>query len=94
MIGSGKSLSVLEVVEEVRRVTGAELDTRHGPAKVGEMPAVIVDNSQARAAGWSPQYDFTRGVTGVWEEWRDADIEGAIPLPGGAGMTQGAGGTV
>ena len=59
VIGSGKSLSVLEVVEEVRRVTGAELDTRHGPAKVGEMPAVIVDNSQARAAGWSPQYDFT-----------------------------------
>jgi len=94
VIGSGKSLSVLEVVDEVRRITAAELNTRHGPAKAGEMPAVIVDTSRARAAGWSPQYDFTRGVTGVWEEWRDADIEGAIPLPGGAGMTQGAGGAV
>jgi hypothetical protein len=55
---------------------------------------VIVDNGQARAAGWAPKYDFTQGVTGVWEEWRTADIAGAIPLPGGAGMTQGAGGVL
>jgi hypothetical protein len=58
------------------------------------MPAVIVDNGQARAAGWSPSYDFTQGVTGVWEEWRTADIAGAIPLPGGAGMIEGAGGVL
>ena len=94
VIGSGTSLSVLQVVDEVRRVTGAELDVVHGPARAGEMPAVIVDNGQARAAGWSPEYDFTRGVTGVWEEWRAADIAGAIPLPGGAGMIEGAGGVV
>ena len=43
VIGSGRSLSVLEVVEAVRAVTGAELDVKHGPARPGEMPAVIVD---------------------------------------------------
>ena len=79
MIGTGTSLSVLEVIDEVRRVTGAELPVRHGPAKAGEMPAVIVDPSRARAAGWSPRFDFSDGITAVWEEWSQADIEGAVP---------------
>jgi UDP-glucose 4-epimerase len=86
VIGTGHSLSVLEVVDQVRRTTGAGLDVRHGPAKPGEMPAVIVDPSQARSQGWNPRYDFAEGVAGVWEEWRVADIEGAVAMPGGAGM--------
>jgi UDP-glucose 4-epimerase len=87
VIGTGTSLSVLEVVDVVRQTTGAELPVRHGPAKPGEMPAVIVDNSGARSLGWEPRFDFPTGVAGVWEEWRELDIEGAMPLPGGAGMS-------
>ncbi len=75
VIGSAKSLSVLEVVDAVRSVTGAGLDVRHGPARAGEMPAVIVDPSRALAAGWSPRYGFADGVRGVWEEWSVADID-------------------
>jgi UDP-glucose 4-epimerase len=85
VIGTGTSLSVLEVVDQVRRVSGAELDVRHGPAKPGEMPAVIVDPGKARAAGWSPQYTFTGGVEGVWKEWSEADVEamtGPLSVPG------------
>ena len=75
VIGSGKSLSVLEVLDTVRSVTGASLTVRHGPARPGEMPAVIVDPSRALAAGWSPRFDFATGVQGVWEEWSAADLE-------------------
>jgi UDP-glucose 4-epimerase len=75
VIGTGTSLSVLEVVEQVRRVTGAELDVRHGPAKPGEMPAVIVDPTKARSAGWSPRYTFAQGLQGVWEEWSQANVK-------------------
>ena len=75
VIGSGKSLSVLEVVDTVRSVTGAELSVRHGPARAGEMPAVIVDPSRALATGWSPRYGFAEGVRGVWEEWSAADLD-------------------
>jgi UDP-glucose 4-epimerase len=75
VIGSGKSLSVLEVVDTVREVTGASLSVRHGPARAGEMPAVIVDPSRALAAGWSPRYGFADGVRGVWDEWSAADLE-------------------
>jgi UDP-glucose 4-epimerase len=85
VIGSGKSLSVLEVVDAVREVTGAPLPVRHGPPRAGEMPAVIVDASRARAAGWSPRYEFLDGVRGVWEEWGAADpdsiLAGMPPAP-------------
>jgi UDP-glucose 4-epimerase len=75
VIGSGTSLSVLEVVDAVRRVSGAEIDVRHGPAKAGEMPAVIVDPSHAHAAGWSPRYPLLDdGLVGVWEEWSTAEV--------------------
>lgn len=93
VIGAGKSLSVLEVVDEVRRVTGAEVPVRHGPAKAGEMPAVIVDAERARDHGWAPRYGFSDGVAGVWDEWKVADIEGAVPLAGGAGLQAPVGGT-
>jgi UDP-glucose 4-epimerase len=88
VIGTGHSLSVLEVVDEVRRVSGAKLDVRNGPPKPGEMPAVIVDPSRARAAGWQPRFSFAEGVAGVWEEWRVMDIDGAQPMPGGPGLSQ------
>ena len=82
VIGAGRSLSVLEVIEEVRRVSGAELPVTHGPARPGEMPAVIVDPAYAHGAGWSQQFDFSTGVQGVWDEWRELEIEGALAFHG------------
>ncbi|HLY49209.1 MAG TPA: NAD-dependent epimerase/dehydratase family protein [Solirubrobacteraceae bacterium] len=88
VIGSGRSLSVLEVVEAVRQATGAELSVQHGPPRAGEMPAVIVDPSRAHAAGWSPRYSFEEGLVGVWEEWSRLDLDavsagvGAVGVPG------------
>ena len=83
VIGTGTSLSVLEVLDAVRETTGAALPVRHGPAKPGEMRAVIVDPSRARAAGWSPRVEFAAGLAGVWEEWSQADVEGPLSTVGG-----------
>jgi UDP-glucose 4-epimerase len=75
VIGSGTSLSVLEVVQAVRDVSRAAIDVTHGPAKAGEMPAVIVDPGRAHSLGWSPRYPaLADGLVGVWEEWSVADV--------------------
>jgi UDP-glucose 4-epimerase len=74
VIGSGTSLSVLEVVEAVRRVSGAPLQVRHGPARSGEMPGVVVDNRLAREAGWVPRVSLGDGLVGVWDEWSRAEV--------------------
>jgi UDP-glucose 4-epimerase len=89
VIGAGTSLSVLEVIDAVRAVTGAELTVRHGPARPGEMPAVIVDPSRAKAAGWSPRFSFAEGLAGVWEEWSSIDLDAVaagIGAVGGSGV--------
>jgi UDP-glucose 4-epimerase len=91
VIGSGTSLSVLEVLDAVRSVAGASLSVHHGPARPGEMPAVIVDSSRARGLGWSPRFDFESGLRGVWEEWSVADVDAiasgapATPVSAGGG---------
>lgn len=79
VIGSGTSLSVHEVIAAVRDVSGAEIDVRHGPAKPGEMPAVIVDPSHAHSLGWTPKYPkLADGLVGVWEEWSTAHVEAPV----------------
>jgi UDP-glucose 4-epimerase len=88
VIGSGRSLSVLEVVQSVREVTGAEIDVRHGPARPGEMPAVIVDPSRARASGWSPQFTFEEGLSGVWREWSQIDLDAVSAGVGTVGASR------
>ncbi|TML29098.1 MAG: NAD-dependent epimerase/dehydratase family protein [Actinobacteria bacterium] len=70
VIGGGRSLSVLEVVDAVRRVTGADFDVRHGPAKPGEMPAVIVSIERARKLGYEPSVPLLSGLATVWDEFR------------------------
>jgi UDP-glucose 4-epimerase len=85
VIGSGTSLSVLDVVDAVREVSGAELSVTHGPAKAGEMPAVIVDPSRAHAAGWSPRFpELADGLIGVWDEWSKAEVSPPAGIAGGS----------
>jgi UDP-glucose 4-epimerase len=76
VIGSGHSVSVLDLVELVEAALGSKLDVQHVPAKAGEMPAVIVDNSAARRWGWSPSVSLEQGIAEVAKEWRSADGSG------------------
>jgi UDP-glucose 4-epimerase len=84
VIGSGTSLSVHAVLDAVRDVSGADLPVRHGPAKPGEMPAVVVDNVRAHSLGWVPRYpQLSDGLVGVWDEWSKAEVEAPVGASGG-----------
>jgi UDP-glucose 4-epimerase len=69
IIASGKSESVNDVAEAARRATGKPIPARHVPPKRGEMPAVLVDISAARALGYEPAYDLQAGLRTVWPEF-------------------------
>lgn len=77
VIGSGSSVSVLDLVHLVEEALGTKLNVQHVPAKAGEMPAVIVDNSLARSWGWEPAVGLSEGITQVAREW--GYIDGAHP---------------
>jgi UDP-glucose 4-epimerase len=53
-------------------VTGADIPVQNVPAKPGEMPAVIIDISAARALGYAPEHDLKSGMATVWPEFSEA----------------------
>jgi len=79
VIGSGRSVSVVDIVGSVRRITGTLLPTRNVAGQPGEMPAVVVDNACARSRGWAPVVDLEAGIEAVWAEWSAAATVGAGP---------------
>ena len=70
ILGSGQSVSVNEMVATARRVTGAAIPVEHVPVGNGEMPAVVVDISAARAIGYAPSHDLESGMATVWPDFR------------------------
>jgi UDP-glucose 4-epimerase len=72
ILGAGESVSVNDIVAAARSVTGAEIPVECVPAKPGEMPAVIVDISAARAIGYQPKHDLKSGISTVWPEFAEA----------------------
>jgi UDP-glucose 4-epimerase len=69
IVGSGRSVSVLEMVQAVRAVTGRSVRTRHVPPKPGEMRAVVVSIAAARRLGYEPQVGLAEGLATVWAEF-------------------------
>jgi UDP-glucose 4-epimerase len=69
ILGSGKSVTVNEMVTTARQVTGAPIPAEHVPVGQGEMPAVVLDISAARALGYRPGYDLRAGMATVWPDF-------------------------
>ncbi len=70
IIGAGRSVTVLELVQAVRLVTGCALPAEHVPAKPGEMPAVIVGIGRAREQlGYRPSVSLVDGLAAVWKDF-------------------------
>ncbi|MFF0489765.1 NAD-dependent epimerase/dehydratase family protein [Nocardia sp. NPDC004068] len=65
-IASGKETNVLEVVETVGRVAGADIAPVFTPAVPGEARRMVMDIRRAREVlGWQPKVDVGTGITAV-----------------------------
>jgi UDP-glucose 4-epimerase len=69
ILGSGQSVTVNEMVQTARRVTGKPIPVEHVPVLTGEMPAVVLDISVIKALGYSPRYDLEAGMATVWPDF-------------------------
>jgi UDP-glucose 4-epimerase len=80
VVGSGRSESVNDLVEAARTVTGAPLPVEHVPAKPGEMPAVVLDISRARALGYEPRHTLASGLATAWPDFAPVSSAAAEPV--------------
>lgn len=77
VVGSGRSVSVNDLIEAARAVTGAPIPAERTAAKQGEMPAVVLDISAARALGYQPRHDLASGLATVWPEFAPDSVGAA-----------------
>jgi UDP-glucose 4-epimerase len=76
--GYGRGYSVLEVVESVRRITGADVPVRFAPRRVGDPPALIADNRKIAASlAWRPRYADLNLIVAHAFAWEQGHIDGA-----------------
>lgn len=62
-IGSGKGMSLNDVLDEVDNATGTKIRRKYLPARPFDVPVSILDNSKAgKYLGWSPKTEFSQGL--------------------------------
>ncbi|MCJ7684449.1 MAG: UDP-glucose 4-epimerase GalE [Desulfobacteraceae bacterium] len=68
--GYGKGFSVMEVVDAVRKVTGADFTVEEIGRRAGDPPELIADSSLIRKRlSWEPQYDDLETIVRTAWKW-------------------------
>lgn len=68
-LGIGQGYSVLEVVESVKRVSGADVPTEIAPRRAGDPPRLVADSQKARShLDWKPVFTSLDSI--VETAWR------------------------
>ncbi len=62
-IGSGKGLSLLDIVSSIEAVIGTRLDVRYTPARPFDVPVNVLDTTRASTVlGWTPSVELSEGL--------------------------------
>jgi len=66
-IGSGKEISIRELAEIIRDVTGYQGEIVFNTEKPDGTPRRVLDNSRISATGWKPKMDIREGIRREYE---------------------------
>ncbi len=69
IIGGSRSYTVNEITQVARNASGRPIPAEHVAPKPGEMPAVVVDITRARARGFAPGVTLDEGMRSVWADF-------------------------
>ena len=76
-LGTGNGLSVKEIIDTVREVTGHPIPAEVAPRRSGDPAFLIADSTRAREVlGWKPQYENAKAIIESAWNWRCKNPEG------------------
>lgn len=67
-LGNGTGFTVLEMLEDARKVTGHKIPTTFVPRRAGDPASVVASSAKAREVlGWKPEYtDVSKIISTAW----------------------------
>ena len=75
-LGEGKATTVNEVYSELKKATGYQLSSIHGPAKVGETRRIYLNASKAaQDLNWQPFVGLAEGLAHTVDYFKEAETE-------------------
>ena len=75
-LGEGKATTVNEVYSELKKATGYQLSSIHGPAKVGETRRIYLNASKAaQDLNWQPSVGLAEGLAHTVDYFKEAETE-------------------
>jgi GDP-L-fucose synthase len=69
-VGYGSDVSIRELAETVKRVTGFSGQIVWDTAKPDGTPRKLMDSSRLRALGWRPQVDLEQGIALAYQDFQ------------------------
>ena len=74
-VGVGKDISINELAETIRDVTGSEADVQHDTSKPDGTPRKLLDVSRMTELGWTADISLREGIQDVYDWYRDHEAE-------------------
>jgi CDP-paratose 2-epimerase len=82
-VGGGleNSTSLLELIDEIEKLTGKRLQYQLRPQRPGDQPVYITDYSKLRRAiGWMPQMSVRQTLESIYEWWKkNREVFSSVP---------------
>ena len=70
-VGYGKALSILELAQEILRLTRSSSRIEHLPSRAGDVRHSLASNERLLAAGWKPGSSVSRGLAETVDYFRN-----------------------
>jgi len=76
-LGTGKPFSVLEIIQNVEKVTGLKVPYDVGARREGDPPALYADSTKAqKELGWTPVYTDIKDIVSTAWKWHQSHPDG------------------
>ncbi len=70
-VGTGRDVSILELAQKIKAITGFQGEIRHDTSKPDGTPRKLLDVSRLKAAGWQARISLDEGLRMVYEDVKD-----------------------
>ena len=76
-LGTGKPISVLEIIKAVEKVSGKKVPVEYGPRRAGDPATLCADATKARTElGWKPKFDTVEPIIETAWRWHSTRPDG------------------